>query len=107
FFSSGRRHTRSDRDWSSDVCSSDLGRTAGCAGGSGPGSATNLYARYNPTAQKHPAQCADPHGTGGGRRLSGGFRRGRLARETVRSEEHTSELQSRSDLVCRLLLEKK
>src|SRR3989440_7102479 len=42
--SSRRRHTRSDRDWSSDVCSSD------------------------------------------------------------RSEEHTSELQSRSDLVCRLLL---
>src|SRR2546421_6121904 len=29
-----------------------------------------------------------------------------LVRET-RSEEHTSELQSRSDLVCRLLLEKK
>src|SRR5206468_7719550 len=27
--------------------------------------------------------------------------------EIVRSEEHTSELQSRSDLVCRLLLEKK
>src|SRR3989440_6669611 len=42
--SSRRRHTRSDRDWSSDVCSYD------------------------------------------------------------RSEEHTSELQSRSDLVCRLLL---
>src|SRR2546421_8957787 len=31
----------------------------------------------------------------------------RLAREKARSEEHTSELQSRSDLVCRLLLEKK
>src|SRR2546428_4840027 len=28
-------------------------------------------------------------------------------RFTHRSEEHTSELQSRSDLVCRLLLEKK
>src|SRR5436190_14158634 len=27
--------------------------------------------------------------------------------ESVRSEEHTSELQSHSDLVCRLLLEKK
>src|SRR2546421_5990640 len=27
--------------------------------------------------------------------------------EKCRSEEHTSELQSRSDLVCRLLLEKK
>src|SRR2546421_1687476 len=34
----------------------------------------------------------------------------RLAKDVVedlRSEEHTSELQSRSDLVCRLLLEKK
>src|SRR5206468_8481733 len=31
---------------------------------------------------------------------------GQLARHE-RSEEHTSELQSRSDLVCRLLLEKK
>src|SRR5216683_6221366 len=30
-----------------------------------------------------------------------------LAAMGVRSEEHTSELQSRSDLVCRLLLEKK
>src|SRR5204862_6145400 len=28
-------------------------------------------------------------------------------RATLRSEEHTSELQSRRDLVCRLLLEKK
>src|SRR5207247_8203273 len=26
FFSSRRRHTRSTRDWSSDVCSSDLGQ---------------------------------------------------------------------------------
>src|SRR5206468_11585718 len=42
--------------------------------------------------------------------------RGRLAQDprvsatlsfATRSEEHTSELQSRSDLVCRLLLEKK
>src|SRR2546428_9324301 len=30
-----------------------------------------------------------------------------MANLHVRSEEHTSELQSRSDLVCRLLLEKK
>src|SRR5438132_2567713 len=30
-----------------------------------------------------------------------------LAQTTYRSEEHTSELQSHSDLVCRLLLEKK
>src|SRR2546430_14400430 len=37
--------------------------------------------------------------------------RGRLARartlEDVRSEEHTSEFQSQSNIVCRLLLEKK
>src|SRR5438034_8179964 len=33
-------------------------------------------------------------------------RNGRFG-QTARSEEHTSELQSHSDLVCRLLLEKK
>src|SRR2546430_7730529 len=37
-----------------------------------------------------------------GRRL-----RGRGERRAPRSEEHTSELQSQSNLVCRLLLEKK
>src|SRR5437763_13695500 len=30
FFSSRRRHTRYIGDWSSDVCSSDLGRSPGC-----------------------------------------------------------------------------
>src|SRR2546422_8564005 len=36
FFSSRRRHTRCSRDWSSDVCSSDLltGRGLGMAGAS-------------------------------------------------------------------------
>src|SRR5438034_6326509 len=39
-----------------------------------------------------------------GRRIDGaGLQRG----DQTRSEEHTSELQSHSDLVCRLLLEKK
>src|SRR2546421_3597885 len=32
---------------------------------------------------------------------------GSALENVIRSEEHTSELQSRSDLVCRLLLEKK
>src|SRR5260221_9532297 len=36
-----------------------------------------------------------------------GFEVIKLVRTNVRSEEHTSELQSHSDLVCRLLLEKK
>src|SRR5476651_2779624 len=38
---------------------------------------------------------------------SGAARRGRRHEPTTRSEEHTSELQSRQYLVCRLLLEKK
>src|SRR5438874_10199945 len=37
----------------------------------------------------------------------GPFRGGRTRAIAARSEEHTSELQSRRDLVCRLLLEKK
>src|SRR5690606_40051375 len=32
FFSRRRRHTRFSRDWSSDVCSSDLGSFIGLAG---------------------------------------------------------------------------
>src|SRR5688572_31187248 len=43
-------------------------------------------------------------GRHGGRRHALGQRRGPRVR---RSEEHTSELQSQSNLVCRLLLEKK
>src|SRR3989442_7146483 len=41
---------------------------------------------------------------GGTRPRSGA---GEIPRRSVRSEEHTSELQSRPHLVCRLLLEKK
>src|SRR5699024_11825523 len=46
FFSSRRRHTRSKRDWSSDVCSSDLdldipaGATVALVGSSGAGKST-------------------------------------------------------------------
>src|SRR2546421_2501903 len=48
-----------------------------------------------------------------GRKIGMAYRAGLIADSGninpafVRSEEHTSELQSRSDLVCRLLLEKK
>src|SRR5690349_23180389 len=41
------------------------------------------------------------------RRRPGGPRTAPRRRRQPRSEEHTSELQSRRDLVCRLLLEKK
>src|SRR5438874_9833201 len=39
--------------------------------------------------------------------VHGGSRAKAFCSERTRSEEHTSELQSRRDLVCRLLLEKK
>src|SRR5690625_6846845 len=86
FFSSRRRHTRWPRDWSSDVCSSDLAddpdrhRAHGCA--------APLRLLRDPAGRDHQD--------------------GRLRLDLpLRSEEHTSELQSRGHLVCRLLLEKK
>src|SRR2546430_12419826 len=75
FFSSRRRHTRFDCDWSSDVCSSDLAALS-------VGVAFVKLGLAGVTSEA---------------------RADRLAR----SEEHTSELQSQSNLVCRLLLEKK
>src|SRR5688572_21027866 len=58
-------------------------------------------------ADRRPDPAAPSGGTGDasyGRRLGRSRRRDRTR---VRSEEHTSELQSQSNLVCRLLLEKK
>src|SRR2546430_3699922 len=45
-----------------------------------------------------------PARSGAGRAVGGSAK---AARRNSRSEEHTSELQSQSNLVCRLLLEKK
>src|SRR5438105_8477377 len=66
---------------------SDRGHPAEVAAGGHP------VGRFRRTARRHgerQAQCG----------IHGALRNGR-------SEEHTSELQSRVDLVCRLLLEKK
>src|SRR5258707_6956145 len=63
------------------------------------------------TLSLHDALPIYQHGHGYAAQDSGGtvrLQRGRRARSgEVRSEEHTSELQSRQYLVCRLLLEKK
>src|SRR2546421_1063109 len=58
---------------------------------------------------RNPATCSFPPGRSNPRRArSARDCRGATASyRAPRSEEHTSELQSRSDLVCRLLLEKK
>src|SRR5690349_22196387 len=50
-------------------------------------------------AHLRPQEVRPPHAEAG--------RRAGAGQAELRSEEHTSELQSRRDLVCRLLLEKK
>src|SRR2546427_9631759 len=106
FFSSRRRHTRFDCDWSSDVCSSDLAwvdeqRKIAAAKKDDPSkvwSLPDLMARGEKVYAANCAACHQANGKGAGpiKPLDGS-----------RSEEHTSELQSQSNLVCRLLLEKK
>src|SRR2546430_11788767 len=91
FLSSRRRHTRFDCDWSSDVCSSDLERSAIGAAPPSSGAAAPTPIRPSPGIRR--SRYSRVAGTSRVRRR--------------RSEEHTSELQSQSNLVCRLLLEKK
>src|SRR5438034_2216996 len=96
FFSSRRRHTRSLCDWSSDVCSSDLWGQAR--------DSLMVHAvhreRLGLEQPGQPRSRGDPH-------VMRALVAAAAADREVRSEEHTSELQSHSDLVCRLLLEKK
>src|SRR5690606_40751242 len=102
-FSSRRRHSRFSRDWSSDVCSSDL---------TPYGVATGIvFYLYFILLTKFFGQTLGKMVFGlkvipiEGDKLTWGtiiFREG-----IGRSEEHTSELQSRENLVCSLLLEKK
>src|SRR2546428_6116223 len=72
------------------------------------------YRRYTTLEEGLDASSANSHLDGSGARARRELRRRRPLRTGAhagsphgRSEEHTSELQSRSDLVCRLLLEKK
>src|SRR5437016_9870282 len=102
FFSSRRRHTRLVSDWSSDVCSSDLlpfTKKRELSPGLPPASPGSValphwtprgaHLRHSGFGDLNPTPFRSAEGNGG------------------RSEEHTSELQSLTNLVCRLLLEKK
>src|SRR2546427_9378429 len=104
FFSSRSRHTRFDCDWSSDVCSSDLrGRASQLAVFDHQCPRLEYVARRREHLRPVRLVRVDRHvRVRPGREMP-------LAREAEqpRSEEHTSELQSQSNLVCRLLLEKK
>src|SRR2546422_6014794 len=100
FFSSRRRHTRCSRDWSSDVCSSDLEpkRLAGFElVPQRPVERERFVRAPQPLLRQRVFDRGSRHACGGAALRAG----------AVRSEEHTSELQSRLHLVCRLLLEKK
>src|SRR5256885_4377875 len=100
FFSSRRRHTRLQGDWSSDVCSSDLYNLLNAFLAALP--ANHRYnLRYMYLLNSNYADLSflfTPQ--------SGETWNNHLNAE-YRSEEHTSELQSPCNLVCRLLLEKK
>src|SRR3989449_1557110 len=52
FFSSRRRHTRCSRDWSSDVCSSDLGRRVSRGPGGGGGARGGSVRLRRPDPQR-------------------------------------------------------
>src|SRR2546430_12032910 len=60
---------------------------------------------YTTLFRSHFKQYNDTHGHLGGDAVL--VKIAEILRQTTRSEEHTSELQSQSNLVCRLLLEKK
>src|SRR5688572_31672535 len=96
FFSSRRRHTRFDCDWSSDVCSSDLAAWGAVQRALAGTTRVCSYDRAGLGWSEAGDRPYDP---------------GRVPEELRtllgRSEEHTSELQSQSNIVCRLLLEKK
>src|SRR2546430_5252917 len=99
FFSSRRRHTRFDCDWSSDVCSSDLHeRLVGVLGNELV--AVGVHHQHQRRRRQRRDLLLDV-GQCPGRQQN------EDKKSNQRSEEHTSELQSQSNLVCRLLLGKK
>src|SRR2546430_12358911 len=113
FFSSRRRHTRFDCDWSSDVCSSDLVQRL-TAVALVPLSIWFVASLLSLPSFDHATVVAWMSGSWTALLLillvltcawhsQLGVRV--VVEDYVRSEEHTSELQSQSNLVCRLLLE--
>src|SRR5207302_6128184 len=85
-----------------DVCDAGHKRLAGKL--RTPHSASGADAVRTPTAAKKHHDCKNKKNTNCFDHCATSWQRQAL--ERTRSEEHTSELQSRENLVCRLLLEK-
>src|SRR5947207_9870966 len=67
-----------------------------------------LFRDFKTALNRGEIRAAEPDAsTKSGWRANAWVKKGILLGFRMRSEEHTSELQSHSDLVCRLLLEKK
>src|SRR5690606_39863402 len=81
FFSSRRRHTRFSRDWSSDVCSSDLAGSAGTVFGGGPAAALAAAAAAEAVGG---VNCSNSEAAGSACTLTGA---GAGPAAVVRSEE--------------------
>src|SRR5690606_41898625 len=76
--------------------------------GSGHGSAPRMWSRTTATDPREPAGSAPSSSAlAVAPRTRDSAAASGVRRRSPRSEEHTSELQSRENLVCRLLLEKK
>src|SRR2546430_3774814 len=99
FFSSRRRHTRFDCDWSSDVCSSDLPPDSPAAGGRRRGAASPARrpgrARRTTSASRAAADAA-PRSVAGGSRRRASSGSGTRATPRCRSEERRVGEESRS-----------
>src|SRR5450432_2174459 len=89
FFSSRRRHTRSDRDWSSDVCSSDLGgfddAEDGVVVGFGAAAGEDDFLRTGADERSHTFASSFNRRT---RLLSKGMDRGRVAEVSREIGQH-------------------
>src|SRR2546421_9466579 len=68
---------------------------------------TTLFRSHPATRRPRSREWRGQSNRAAARARRAGDRCSAVLRSARRSEEHTSELQSRSDLVCRLLLEKK
>src|SRR5437660_8227035 len=87
---------RPKRSGKGGLCS---GALSTMGGGRREGGLAMAPANYSAETYSAPEDCRAGRGAAG--------RQAILRRASDRSEEHTSELQSRGHLVCRLLLEKK